>query len=47
MFGVSRHAIVAVKFGHVRGPGLAKEAVHKRRNVIKPFSPGGMTIPAA
>ena len=47
MFGVSRHAIVAVKFGHVRGPGRAKEAADKRLNVMKPFSPGGMTVPAA
>ena len=47
LFGFIRHAIVAVKFGRVRGPGRAEEAVNKQRNVMKPFSPGGMTVPAA
>ena len=30
LFGFSRHAIVAVKFGHVRGPGRTEEAVDKQ-----------------
>jgi hypothetical protein len=45
-FRVSGHAIVAGKFGPGRKSGRSgriEEAVYKRRNVMKPFSLGGVT----